>query len=73
MKSIKVLIAVFTIWTYGSELMDILADRLAARTEWDTFAATLQCETRGNAVWCKVDGAWRTIENRRLSLPWGVQ
>jgi hypothetical protein len=69
MKSAKVFLAVFTIWTYGSEPLDILA----ARTEWDTFAATLQCETRDNAVWCKVDGVWETIENRRLSAPWGIQ
>jgi hypothetical protein len=63
------LAVVFSVWTYGSEPLDILMQR----GEWETFSQSLQCEARAGSVWCAVDGKWYTIENKPLPVPWGVE
>jgi hypothetical protein len=65
----RVLMLVLNVWVYGSEALDTLIEQ----SEWVAFSAKLQCETRDEHVWCKVDGKWETIDNKPLLVPWGLE
>lgn len=60
----RMAVALFTVWTYGSEALDGLAER----AEWLEFSARLGCKVRADRVWCLVGNRWETIENRPLDL-----
>jgi hypothetical protein len=65
----RALAFILSVWTYGSEALDTLAQR----SEWEAFSARLQCEVRQDHVWCKVDSRWFTINNEPLPIPWEVR
>lgn len=69
MKRYVLILIAASVWTYGSEPLDVLA----MRGEWETFMAQLQCEMRGGNVWCKTDDGWHTIDNVPLPIPWGIE
>jgi hypothetical protein len=57
MKRLILLLVTATIWTYGSETMDIL---MTQDIEYVTFMKLLGCKAKNNIVICVVDGVTYT-------------
>ncbi len=69
-----VVLAVVSVWTYGSEAVDIIAQRAPQDASGRAFLQALQCEARKDGhVYCKVDGQWKTTKNETLPIPWGLE
>ncbi len=69
MRNVKVFLVAFSVFTYGSEVLDTLA----TQSEWDRFSMQLQCHVIEDHVWCKLDdGSYATIENQPINVPWGI-
>jgi hypothetical protein len=55
MRYLKLTLLVFTVWTYGSEVMDTLIMDSLDQTEWLTFKENLRCDVKDSIVSCIID------------------
>lgn len=67
-KPLALVLMALSVWTYGSQALDILVPQ----NEAQRFLEALECEVRAEQVWCKVGSEWETIDNKQLPIPWGV-